>query len=118
MMRPSKSKMRALIAERGLPGKELFPDVAKCLELDRVSGRIEKEHGGLFARFALEANVRFNCERDARRAKLVGEHIELRQFEHGAEMRDRHVMAVDHVCGVASFSARVVFRQVTDQLMA
>ena len=42
--------------------EELIPDVAKGLELDRISAGIQQEHCGLFADFSLKPRMRFDNE--------------------------------------------------------
>ncbi len=89
--------------------------VGERLEFERVARRIEKEHRRLFSDFALEADMRLDDELDARAAQLVGGRLPLFHRKHGAEMADRHVVAVDRArVAVAGF----VRRQVRNDLVA
>ena len=45
-------------------------NMLKRLELNRVAGRVEEEHGGLLAWLALEADVRFASARRVRAIAL------------------------------------------------
>ena len=67
----------------------------KRLELDGVAGGVEEEHGGLFAGFAFEANVRFDDEVGAGGLQAIGEFMPLLHGEHDAEVTTGDVVAVD-----------------------
>lgn len=72
--------------------------VGEGLELDGVARRIEKEHGGLLAHFALKADVRLDDEVHFGGLQLVSQFSPLRHAERGAEMAHRYLVIV-HLAG-------------------
>ena len=70
----------------------------KRLELDGVARRVKEEHGGLFAGFAFEADVRFDDEFGVRGLKALGEFVPLLHGEHDAEVTAGDVVAVHLGC--------------------
>ena len=81
--------------------------ILKRLKFNRVAGRVEEEHGGLFAGFAFEADVRLDDEFGAGGLQAVGELVPLLHAEHNAEVAARDVVTVD----VAGFGRRSFVRR-------
>src|SRR6185437_6489026 len=77
--------------------REQTSAVRERLELQRIAGRVEQEHRGLFAGLAPEAHVRFDHETGAGFAQPFGERVPRVHVEHHAEVAHRHVVAVDVV---------------------
>jgi hypothetical protein len=67
----------------------------KRLELNSVAGRVEEEHGGLFAGFTFEADVRLDEEFGAGGLQALGEFVPLLPAEYDAEVAAGDVVAVD-----------------------
>ena len=89
--------------------------ILKRLKFNRVAGRVEEEHGGLFAGFAFEADVWFDDELRAGGLQALGEFVPLLHAEHDAEVAAGDVVAVN----VARFGHRAfVGREVRDDLVA
>ena len=70
-------------------------NMLKRLELNGVAGRIKEEHGGLFAGFAFEADVRFDDELGARGLQALGEIVPLLHCQDDAEVTTGDVVAVN-----------------------
>jgi len=75
-------------------GEELV-EVGEGFELKRVSSRVKKKHGGLFAHLAFEASGWLNDELHAEAANALCELLPLLQCEDNAEVRNGHVVAID-----------------------
>ena len=75
--------------------------IAKGLELERVSGRVVEKHRRLLADEAGEANPRLDLEAHPGRSQPGRETLPVLPPEHDAEMRNRHVLAVDGVVMLA-----------------
>src|SRR5690348_4189029 len=69
--------------------REQLAPVRERLELQRVAGRVEQEHRGLFAGLALEAHVRFDHEARAGGAQFLRQRVPLVHVQHQAEVPDR-----------------------------
>jgi hypothetical protein len=95
---------------------EELADVGKRLEFKCIACGIEKEHGRLLADLALEANVGFDDERDARAAQAIGERLPGLHRKHDAEVRNGNVVAVDGV--VMGFAVGGDWLQMRDDLVA
>ena len=67
----------------------------KRLELNGVARWIKEEHRGLFARLALETDVRFDDEVGAGGLQALCEFVPLLHGEHDAEVTAGDVVAVD-----------------------
>jgi hypothetical protein len=96
--------------------REKLFHIAERLEFKRVAGGIIKEHGRLFAGLALETRIGRDLEFDICSLETRSEFIESVHIKHHAEMRHRHIMAVD---GVVNFAvACAAGFKVDDNLMA
>lgn len=89
--------------------------VRKTLELERIAGRVQKEHCRLFANLALKANARCNHEGAVRFLQPVGERLPVGPLEYHSKMSDRHVVAID---GVRSCRVFLALEQMQRDLMA
>src|SRR5882724_1566987 len=58
-------------------------EIGERLDFDGVARRVEKEHGGLLAGLALEADVGLDNELSPGRFEFIGQQLPLRQREHG-----------------------------------
>ena len=67
----------------------------KRLELDGVTRRVEEEHGGLFARFAFEADVWLDDEFGVGGLQAVCQRLPLLHGEYDAEVAAGDVVAIN-----------------------
>ena len=94
--------------------REQILNMLKRFELDGVARRVEEEHSRLFARFAFEADVRFDDEFGIGGGETRGELVPLLHGEHNAEVTARNIVAVD----LGGFGHRAFFwRKVGDDLV-
>jgi len=98
----ARERGRCRVGEIAVPRRwELLSEhlrhVGEGFELEGVSGRIVEEHGGLFADFALEADVGLDLEDLAGLFEAVGEGFPLVHGEDDAEVGDGDGVAVDGV---------------------
>src|SRR5262245_10330130 len=98
-----------------LSREQLARDVAECLELERIAARVGEEHRRLLAGQSLEANMRLDDEIRAGLLQARGEGLPVRHLEHHAEVRHRHVVAVDRV--VRRPAGAIAFHGVADELV-
>ncbi len=92
-------------------GRKQIPQIFEGLELECVSGRIEKKHGGLFAWFSQESNVGSNDELSVFLSQTLGELLPDIPFQDDSEMGNRDTMAIDiigAICGGAGLFGDLV----------
>src|SRR5690606_31716290 len=80
--------MDVLLGEQGV-------EILEGLELQRIARRVEEEHGGLLARFALEAHIGFDHEPGAGVLQLLGQRFPDGHLEDRAKMAYRHIVIID-----------------------
>ena len=93
-------------------------DILERLELQRIAGWVEEEHGGLLAGLAAEANVRLDDELDTLREDALGEYFPVGHLENDSAVGDRYPVAVDGIVvrpECASWSKRWI--EMADELM-
>ena len=104
----------SVLALRSLLLREQILNMFKRLELNRVARWVKEEHSGLLARFAFEADMRFDDEFGFGGGEARGEVVPLLHREHDAEVAAGDVVAVD----LGGFGHRAFFRrEVSDDLM-
>src|ERR1700693_6037171 len=69
-------------------------DMRECLEFQCIARRVQEEHSGLLADFALEADMRLDDEFDPGRREFVRCRLPLIHRQHDAEMPDRDRIAI------------------------
>jgi hypothetical protein len=89
--------------------------ILEGLELERVVGWVVEEHRRLLAHLAGEAYAGLDDELHGVRTHAFGELVPLAPIQHDAEMRHRHVLAIDDVVVRARPPTWVEMR---DQLVA
>lgn len=77
--------------------REDLAHVLEGFELKGVAAWVEQEHGGLLANLAFESDVGFNYELGSEVSQAFCQGFPLIPLQDNAEVRSRHVMAIDRV---------------------
>ena len=100
-------------ATRGTSLREQLRTVFERFELQRVSGRIEKEQGRLLADFAGETNIGLDDELNLSSSEAGSEFVPFIPAKNHAEMRYRDVVSIHRV--MVSVVRRDRFRRLPDR---
>lgn len=85
---------------------EELADISEGLELQGITRRVEKEHGGLFADFALEANVWLDDEIDTSVVETLGESVPFFHRKNDTEVGNGNIVAVDRIVMLVALGRR------------
>ena len=102
-------------AQGALVLREQVRGVGHRLELERVAGGIEQEHGGLLTGLAFEADRGLDHELDVRQPEPFRQGLPFVHRQHQSEVRHRHVLTVD---GIARPARSSIGRKMRDDLMS
>ena len=96
---------------------EKLTDILEGFELEGVAGRVEEEHGGLFAREVFEADIGFDDKFDPAGFEPAFQLVPVFPVQYYTIMRDGYVMTIDGIMVQTFRYGRPGF-QVNDELMA
>jgi hypothetical protein len=102
---------RSVTAKRSR--SEYLSVLGKRLELQRISRRVDKEHGPLLAWLADESHVWWDHELDLLLSKAFREELEIIDGQNDAEVWHRNVVAIDGIVR----DRRTLGNEVRDDLM-
>ena len=95
---------------------EKLTDILEGFELEGVAGRVEEEHGGLFAREVFEADIGFDDKFDPAGFEPAFQLVPVFPVQYYTIMRDGYVMTIDGIMVQTFRYGRPGF-QVNDELM-